>query len=51
MQAPNQAVVYEQPGEYGAIKMSQLAMLIEAYGKEHPEILGSAAPSKEAESA
>lgn len=51
MQVPNQTVVFEQPGEYGVLKMSQLASLIEAYGKEHPEILENTAPSEEAKSA
>jgi hypothetical protein len=31
--------IIEQPGPLGALKMSQLANLIEAYGIAHPEIL------------
>ena len=32
-------IVIEQPGELSRIKMSQLAQLIEAYTKAHPELL------------
>ena len=39
MQVPQITIVTEQAGAFGAIKMSQLANLIEAYGIAHPEIL------------
>lgn len=32
-------IVIEQPGELSRIKMSQIAQLIEAYAKAHPESL------------
>lgn len=47
MQVPQIAVVTEQAGTYGALKMSQIANMIEAYGIAHPEIFAEQEKSPE----